>query len=73
MADSNNTTASRDQNIFYESTPDGDIRTIVKDDSNNNNSENKSGIDSDLFQRHLRKSWDNEDYEGLAADKDGGD
>mmetsp|Transcript_7392 Transcript_7392/g.12548 ORF Transcript_7392/g.12548 Transcript_7392/m.12548 type:complete len:882 (-) Transcript_7392:99-2744(-) len=73
MADSNNTTASRDQNIIYESTPDGDIRTIVKDDPNNNSSENKSGIDSDLFQRHLRKSWDNEDYEGLAADKDGGD
>lgn len=74
MADSNNTMTSRDQNVIYESTPDGDIRTIVKDDPSNENSDNNGGIDSDLFQRHLRKSWDLDDGEAaLAGEKDGGD
>jgi len=74
MADGNNTITSRDQHIFYESTPDGDIRTIVKDDFSNENSDNNGGIDSDLFQRHLRRSWDVDNDEALAGDnKDGGD
>ena len=72
---SNNTTALRDQHIIYESTPDGDIRTIVKEDhpkKNSKDDDNNNGgaVDSDLFQHHLRESWDDE-YEGVIDVKDG--
>eukprot|EP00986_Skeletonema_menzelii_P005319 scaffold1915_cov143-Skeletonema_menzelii.AAC.5 len=68
MADSNTT---REQNIFYESTPDGDIRTIVKDDPNNKTSDNNGGDESDLFQHHLRNSFDTDEFD-LAGGKDDG-
>lgn len=69
MAESSNTTTStRDPNIFYESTPDGDIRIIDQNNNHktdNNNSAGDGG--NELFQHNLRKSWDDE-YEDLEID-----
>ena len=53
MAESSNTTTStRDPNIFYESTPDGDIRIIDQNNNHktdNNNSAGDGG--NELFQQ----------------------
>ena len=60
-----NSTASRDQNVFYESTPDGDIRTIVKE--NVDNGVGNNGSFDNIFQQNLHKSWDDQN-DGLATE-----